>query len=173
MRKTSLVVVSVVGVALMLGGCALLNPETPRDSNGRVTESAVISAQDLLKGDCFTFNSADGGVVEQVTVMPCAQPHEYIVIGQGKLSLSAVTSAGSLQNAVSAACKPDFDAFKAAIKGDTRPKQEFIVFSESDKPGANQRYSCVSTDPDHNFSSPSTNPDQNSIPATPEPTPTP
>lgn len=162
MQKTLLMVVSTIGVALLLGGCSLLNPGAPRDSEGRVTENTVISARDLLDGDCFTFNSADGGVVGEVTVMPCTESHAYIIIGHGKLSPATVSSAGSLQNAVSAACKTDFDTFKAAVKGDTKPKQEFMVFAETDKPASDQLYSCISTDPDQNFIAP-----------TPEPTPTP
>ena len=162
MRKKLLTTISVLSIGLLMSGCSLLDTSTPRGSDGRVTESATISARDLLTGDCFTFNSADGGIVEQVTVMPCSEDHDYIIIGQGNLPWRDVTTAGSLQNAVSAACAPEFDAFKAAILGTTRPKQEFMVFPESDTPNSDQLYSCMSTDPDQNF-----------IPPTPEPTPTP
>lgn len=163
MRNKLLAIISIVGIGVMMGGCSLLDSGTPRDSDGRVTESAVIPARNLVKGDCFTFNSADGGVVEQVTVMPCAETHDYIIIGQGALAPSTVTSAGSLQNAVSVACVRDFDAFKAATQGDIRPKQEFMVFPETDEPDSNQLYSCMSTDPDQNFIPPE---------PTPEPEPT-
>ena len=162
MRRTLLVFVSVVGFALMVSACSLLNPGPPRDSAGRITEVTTMSAQSLLNGDCFSFNSADGGVVEQVTVMPCSQDHDYLVIGQGNLTWRDVSAAGSLQNAVSVACATDFDAFRAAVKGDTRPKVEFLVFPETDEPSSDQLYSCVSTDPDQNF-----------IPPTAEPSPAP
>lgn len=164
MRKAPLVVVSAIGLVFLLGGCSLLTSGTPRGSDGRVMESTIISARDLVEGDCFTFNSADGGIVEQVTVMPCSEDHDYIIIGQGNLAWRTVTEAGSLQNAVSTACAPNFGIFKAAIKGDVRPKQEFMVFPETDEASADQIYSCMSTDPDQNF-----------IPAaqTPEPTPEP
>jgi hypothetical protein len=148
MRRKLLTAVSVIGVGLVLGGCSLLNPGPPRDSDGKVTESTVISARDLLDGDCFTFNSADGGVVAEVTVMPCSLNHEYLVIGQGTLTTGDVSSAGSLQNAVSVACAGTFDTFKSTVTGDTRPKQEFLVFPETDKPDSDQLYSCISTDPD-------------------------
>ncbi len=148
MNRKLLAATAIAVIGLVLGGCSLLNPGPPRDSAGRVTESTTISARDLLDGDCFTFNSADGGVVAEVTVMPCAQPHDYLVIGQGSLTSADVTSAGSLQNAVSAACSPAFEAFKAAVKGDARPKQEFLVFPETDEPDSDQLYSCIATDPD-------------------------
>ncbi|MBX3092524.1 MAG: hypothetical protein KF801_08430 [Cryobacterium sp.] len=152
MRRKLLVMASVMSVGLVLGGCSLLNPGPPRDSDGRVTESTTISARDLKDSDCFTFNSADGGIVDQVTVMPCALNHEYIVIGQGKLTPADVSTAGSLQNAVSAACSTIFDTFKAGVKSETRPKQEFLVFPETDKSDSDQLYSCISTDPDQTAS---------------------
>ena len=162
MRTTLLKAFSVLSIGVLLGGCSLLDTSTPRDNDGRVTESSTISARDLLKGDCFSFNSADGGVVEQVTVMPCAEDHDYIIIGQGNLSWRDVTTAGSLQNAVSASCASDFEVFTAATQGDTRPKQEFMVFPETDEQHSDQLYSCMSTDPDQSF-----------IPTEPDPTATP
>ena len=104
MGRHLLAAVSVVSVGLILGGCSLLNSGPARDDGGRVTGSSTISAQDLKDGDCFTFNSADGGIVDKVTVMPCAVKHDYLTIGQGTLTPGDVTKAGSLQNAVSAAC---------------------------------------------------------------------
>ncbi|GAA3750240.1 hypothetical protein GCM10022239_26930 [Leifsonia bigeumensis] len=149
MRRSTLSAgIAVLAIAGLVSGCSLLNPGPPRDDDGRVTESTTISARDLHEGDCFTFNSADGGVVAEVTVMPCSLQHDYLVIGQGTLTASDVTSAGSLQNAVSVACADTFEVFKAAITGDTRPKQEFLVFAETEEADADQLYSCISTDPD-------------------------
>lgn len=164
MRRNLLIAGSVLGVAVLLVGCSLLDSGPERNSQGRVTESVTIPARDLVKGDCFTFNSADGGIVEQVTVMPCSDTHDYIIIDQGNLPWRTVSEAGSLQNAVSAACAPEFELFKAAIKGDTRPKQEFMVFPESDEASADQRYSCISTDPDQNFIPPEPTPEPTTEP---------
>ncbi len=140
--------VAALGVVTLVAGCSLLNPGPPRGDDGRVTESATISARDLHNGDCFTFNSADGGIVAEVTVMPCSLQHDYLVIGQGYLTVSDIAATGSLQNAVSVACTIPFETFKASVTGDTRPKQEFLVFPETDEPDADQLYSCISTDPD-------------------------
>ena len=148
MRRGLLTVGTMLGVGLMLGGCALLNPGPPRGDDGRVTESATISARDLHDGDCFTFNSEDGGIVAEVTVMPCSLKHDYLVIGQGTLTSADISTAGSVQNAVSTACATTFDEFKAAVTSDTRPKQQFLVFAKSDAADADQLYSCISTDPD-------------------------
>ncbi len=147
-RRVLPAVLAGVGVVVLVGGCSLLNPGPPRGDDGRVTESTTISARDLLKGDCFTFNSADGGIVAEVTVMPCALEHDYLVIGQGYLTATDIAATGSLQNAVSVACTVPFETFKAGTKSETRPKQEFLVFPESDEPDADQLYSCIATDPD-------------------------
>lgn len=148
LRRTLSAAIAVLGFAVLVSGCSLLNPGPPRDNDGRVTESTTISGRDLHDGDCFTFNSADGGVVAEVTVMPCSLRHDYLVIGQGTLAASDVASTGSLQNAVSVACSDTFAEFKATVTGDTRPKQEFLVFAESDEANADQLYSCISSDPD-------------------------
>lgn len=149
MRRRALpAVIAGLGIMVLVSGCSLLNPGPPRGDDGQVTESTTISARDLLKGDCFTFNSADGGIVAEVTVMPCALEHDYLVIGQGYLTATDIAATGSLQNAVSVACAVPFEAFKAGMQGDTRPKQEFLVFAESDEADADQLYSCISTDPD-------------------------
>jgi hypothetical protein len=139
---------TMLSASLLLGGCSLLNGGVPRDDSGAVTESATISARDLHTGDCFTFNSADGGIVAEVTVMPCGQKHDYLVLAQGTLKVSAITAAGSLQNAVSAACAETFTTFKAASTGEVKPKQEFLVFPKTDEADSDQQYSCISTDPD-------------------------
>lgn len=148
MRRAPLILtLSLVTAGTMLGGCSLLSSGPTRDSQGQVTESATLSARELLVGDCFTFNSADGSVVSEVTVVPCADDHVYTVLDQGALSTAEVTSAGSLQNAVSVACSAPFAAFKEANTSDTKPKQEFLVFPETDEADADQLYSCIATDP--------------------------
>lgn len=164
--KIATVFASVVGVTVLLSGCSIFNPGPPRDENGRVTEATKISARDLKDGDCFTFNSADGSIVDDVTVMPCAEKHAYLVIAQGTLTQAEISSSSSLQDAVSAACNEPFDRFKDTVKGDTRPEQQFMVFPETDQENSDQKYSCISTDPDQAAN------DTGSV-ETPAPTPAP
>lgn len=133
-------------VAGMLTGCSLLGNGPTRDSDGRVTEAATISARELQTGDCFTFNSPDGSVVAEVTIVPCTQSHEYLVLEQGSLKPADISSAGSLQNAVSSACSDTFTAFKTASTAQPKPTQEFLVFPKTDKPTSSQLYSCIATD---------------------------
>ncbi len=165
--KAATALTAMAGVSILLAGCSLLNPGPPRDDNGRVTAATTISARDLLKGDCFSFNSADGSVVAEVTVTPCVNAHDYLVIAQGTLTPAQIASASSLQDAVSSSCAEPFAEFKAAVKSETRPEQQFLVFPESDEEDSDQNYSCISTDPDQAANAPA----ESGESATPEPTP--
>jgi len=140
---------SIVGIAATLSALSLLTGcsalfGTPRDENGRVTETSVIGSTDLLVGDCFSF--VDGSNNSEAEVTPCENDHAYIVIGQGELSSSEVDSAGSLQNAVSAACADPFADFKAAAAEGTKPDQEFIVSTKEVDGKDVTSYHCVATD---------------------------
>lgn len=143
--KRVLSAMAAVSIGLILAGCAA---GTPRDDNGRVTEAATISARDLMPGDCFSFNSPDGSTVGEVTVVPCSDDHDNIVLDEGILSRGDISDAGSLQNAVNAACETAFTDFKTASTFETRPEQTFMVFPLDDKDtDGDQVYTCVSTDP--------------------------
>jgi len=132
----------VAATALALAACGLLGPS--RGDDGRVTETSVIPSKTLLVGDCFTF--VDGSDHAQSTVTPCSQDHAYIVIGQGDLSAAEISTAGSLQVAVSGACSDVFAQFKAAAAEGTKPEQEFIVNVETKDGVDTTHYSCVATD---------------------------
>jgi hypothetical protein len=143
--KRVLSALAAVSIGLVLAACAS-GPQ--RDDSGRVTESATISARDLMPGDCFSFNSPDGSTVGEVTVLPCSDDHDNIVLDEGVLSRGDISDAGSLQNAVNAACETAFTDFKIASTFETRPEQTFMVFPLDDKDAdGDQVYTCVSTDP--------------------------
>lgn len=143
--RSTIALAVVITATLTLSACSLLGLDgPPRGDDGRVTEATVIPSTQLLDGDCFSF--VEGSDHNKATVMPCADDHQYIVIGQGELSTAEIDKAGGLQNAVSAACKDSFEAFKAAAAEGVRPEQEFIV-SQVEKDGETlSAYSCVATD---------------------------
>lgn len=141
-RPALLLVGAVAAIATLAGCTALFGP--PRDADGRVTETTTIRSTTLLEGDCFTF--VEGTDLSEVDVTPCAEPHAYIVIGQGELTESQISADGGLQNAVSASCAEDFAVFKEAAAEGVRPEQEFIV-STTERDGATiTLYLCVATD---------------------------
>ena len=162
-NRVLLLAIAVVATSGMLAGCSLLNPGPPRGADGQVTKATKISAQDLKTNDCFSFNSADGSVVSEVTVKPCTEKHDYIVIAEGTLTQAEIATSSSLQDAISAACSGPFEKFKSGVKSETRPEQQFMAFPDSDKPDANQSFYCLTTDPDQSANSTPTV-------STPEPT---
>lgn len=143
--RTTFAIATVLASALALTGCSLFGPSgPPRGDDGQVTETTVIKSTQLLEGDCFTF--VEGSNANDAEVTPCSKDHQYVVIGQGSLSQSEVDSAGGLQNAVSAACKDTFEAFKAEAAEGVRPEQEFIVSQVTEDDVVTTNYSCVATD---------------------------
>jgi len=129
---------------LLLSSCGLLGPN--RDADGRVTETTVIGSTQLLEGDCFSF--VEGSNLAEASVTPCANPHDYIVIGTGELDAATVDSAGGVQNAVNEACADSFAAFKETVAEGVRPTQEFIVATEDRDGEQVTLYSCLATDTD-------------------------
>lgn len=145
MRAAATIVLRVViacGVTT-LAGCSLFGPD--RDENGRVTTPTEIDSTTLLRGDCFSF--VDGTELARATVTPCLRPHTYLVIGAGTLGTSEVDKAGGLQNAVSAACTPSFEAYKNRAPDGAKPEQQFIVSPQETDGKQFTLYLCVATTP--------------------------
>ncbi len=71
------------------------------------------------------------------------------MIGQGELTHPTVDAAGSMQNAVSAACaEATFDTFKAAAAEGSKPQLQFLVAQtwRARRRGNWSAYSCVAAD---------------------------
>ena len=127
---------------LLLSGCSLLGPT--RGEDGRYTEPVEINSADLAEGDCFTF--LEGTNLSKSTVVPCADAHEYKVIGEGTLDAAAIDSAGGKQNAVNAACDEPFAAFKETVAEGVKPEQQFITAQVVVEEVELTKYSCLATD---------------------------
>jgi len=138
--RTAAVILTVLASTLALTGCNAVAPT--RDADGRVVATISMPSTEMVVGDCFSF--VDGSNHAMASVTPCAEEHSYIVIGQGSLTEQAVTDAGSMQNAVSAACTEPFGTFVATVTEGTKPEQEFIVSKPEDSKATN--YSCLATD---------------------------
>lgn len=140
--------ITLLAGAMLLSGCSLLDalydPGPSRDADGNITETKVVPATTLRVGDCFSF--FDDGTLVDVTAIPCSEQHTYIVIGQGELTQKEVDAAGGMQNAVSAACAPDYEVFKAAAAEGVRPELEFLVANLEHDGQTWSAYSCVATD---------------------------
>jgi len=134
---------AVVG-ALLLGGCSALLPEVygpERGPDGRVAEATEAAATFLTVGDCFGFPVE--GDLARVTLVPCAQSHDWEVIAQGDLTLREEKELG-VQNAVSGHCADPFAAFEAA-NADGAPWQQFLLSEAKRGERTVTVYTCVAT----------------------------
>lgn len=131
----------------LLAGCSMFSFGPERGDDGQVLERSELAARDLVVGDCFDFDSPDGSTVAEVIVIPCDEPHNYVILQQGALAAGDIKSRG-LQTVVSEACEATFEAFKDVNTADERPRQQFLLFPLDDnRPDGDHNYSCAATDP--------------------------
>lgn len=149
-RPTSrrlLTTAALAATAALLAGCAMFDFGPERGDDGQVLERSELAARDLVVGDCFDFDSPDGSTVSEVIVIPCDQPHNYVILQQGSLAAGDIKSRG-LQTVVSEACEATFEEFKDVNTADERPRQQFLLFPLDDnRPDGDHNYSCAATDP--------------------------
>jgi len=144
MHRFTIVVALAVG-ALALTGCSALLPEVygpARGDDGQVVEVSEAAATFLQREDCFAFTTE--GDLSRVTISPCSQPHDWVVIEQGDLTLREEKETG-IQNAVSAKCAEAFAAFEAAAPEGSDPWQQFLL-SEAERDHRTVTvFTCVAT----------------------------
>lgn len=147
-RTRTLLAAAILPLALVVSGCSMFEFGPERGDDGQVLERSELAARDLVVGDCFDFDSPDGSTVAEVIVIPCGEPHNYVVLQQGTLAAGDIKSQG-LQNVVSTACEATFETFKDASTAVDRPRQQFLLFPLDDnRPDGDHNYSCAATDPD-------------------------
>lgn len=138
---------ALTAAAALLAGCSMFSFGPERGDDGQVLERSELAARDLVVGDCFDFDSPDGSTVAEVIVIPCDEPHNYVILQQGSLAAGDIKSRG-LQTVVSEACEATFEAFKDVNTADERPRQQFLLFPLDDnRPDGDHNYSCAATDP--------------------------
>ncbi len=71
------VATAVVVLAVLLAACS--DDGIERDADGTVTQSGSISVYDLQLGDCIEVPADVAEELEQVTVLPCDDPHTHEV----------------------------------------------------------------------------------------------
>jgi hypothetical protein len=149
MRRVTLGSIALAVASAVLASLAACSmPGTvPRESiTGQVTDRALIAAAQLLPGDCFSPSSANSDLAK-VEIIPCADMHDYVVLDQGNLSAEDILTAGTLQNAVSAACADTFATFVETLAEGITSTQEFMVMPNTVDGVVTQAYSCIATMP--------------------------
>ena len=141
---------ALVLVAAALTGCAQINgflhdsfPDQfgpLRGDDGRVATAIEAHSYYLETGDCFDF--PDPEVRTEVRLVPCADEHEFEVIGQGTITLQEEKTQG-LQVAASAKCAEPFEEFRANAPAGSRPDQEFLISEQKSGDRTVTEYVCA------------------------------
>lgn len=103
---------AIVVATLALCGCAT---QGPRNSAGEVTAPAPADAFSLQVGDCT--GPLTTGTVEQVKLMPCAEPHYWEVFGATELGGDEFPGAGKVQDLAEEFCNAGFKEFVGVSVG--------------------------------------------------------
>jgi hypothetical protein len=133
-----IVLATLVAATLALSGCDVLAPT--RDTAGGIIGAVEMPSTDAWVGDCFTF--VEGSNLAYATVVPCTDPHTYLVIGTGTLTERRIAYFDSLQIAVLTACKDRLGLY--AAQQETDPIPEYIVSKKKRRDGREvTHYSCL------------------------------
>ncbi|GAA0805845.1 septum formation family protein [Spirilliplanes yamanashiensis] len=90
--------------ALLIGiGAAIAIAQSPdRDADGALTSGGTAAVTELRAGDCL--NGAREGMVTDVSVVPCAQPHDAEVVGVHTMTGAAFPGAAAVEQAATEEC---------------------------------------------------------------------
>lgn len=105
-RRTRLAL-AVVVFATAGAGCA--TPAGPRNPSGEVTATAGVDVFSLQVGDCT--GPVTTGTANQLTLIPCEQPHSWEVFAATELEGEEFPGAGEVQDLAEEFCNAEFKAF--------------------------------------------------------------
>ncbi|MEZ5410974.1 MAG: septum formation family protein [Acidimicrobiales bacterium] len=98
-----------VAVLVALAGCGSDRGEPPRDSTGQVLAPTTVDALDIHLADCF--NNPGVESVEEVMVVPCAEPHDFEVFHSFQLADGPYPGDDKVQDEWFKGCLAEFEAF--------------------------------------------------------------
>jgi len=97
-------------LTLTLGACSLLeNGDAKRDSSGVATESSKADAFKVKVGDCL--EKPDGSEVQDVTIIPCPQDHDFEAFAATNLEDSAYPGDAVITQKSEDFCSKEFATF--------------------------------------------------------------
>lgn len=82
-----------------------------RDATGSIIESGNASVFDLRTGDCFDDDPDGATQVEEVPVVPCAEPHDNEVFSSFQSTLAVYPGREEMLDAAAADCYDRFSGF--------------------------------------------------------------
>ncbi len=101
-------IVGAAGVVVLIG-CGSERAEPPRDSTGQVLAPTAVYALDIHVADCF--NSPGAESVEQVTVVPCGEPHDFEAFYSFQLDDGPYPGDDAVQKQWFDGCLAQFESF--------------------------------------------------------------
>jgi len=107
-RSFTKLAVGAVALAV-LAGCGSTNAEPERDSTGQVLAPTTVDAIDIHLADCFNNPGAES--VEEVMVVPCAEPHDFEVFHSFELEDGHYPGDDAVQEEWFKGCLAEFEAF--------------------------------------------------------------
>jgi Septum formation len=110
-RRTSLAAAAILcTLSLALGGCSLIGSgDAKRDPSGVPTESSKADAFKVKVGDCM--EEPDGSEVKDVTIIPCAQAHDFEAFAATKLDGSDYPGDAVVSQKAEDFCGKEFATF--------------------------------------------------------------
>ena len=98
------------GIALLSGCSQLPAPDAKRNESGAIEKEARADAYSIKVGDCL--NDPGEGEINNVSVVPCAQPHELEVFHEFLLAgENYPATAEAMEESVLSTCDPVFKSF--------------------------------------------------------------
>ena len=118
----------------------------PRNSNGDITQSALVDVTSLRAGDCF-LSGADGQDVSMVTATPCSQAHSGQILGFVMMTDSTYPSATDLQNEADSGCTPFWNKVSATALPEDAAQAYLAPATADDFNQGNRKIACVEQSP--------------------------
>ena len=105
----ALVISGIWLVVIIIAAIAAFAMAPERDENGALTSGGTASVTSLKTGDCL--NGIKEGVVTNVAVVPCAEPHDGEVVGVHALTGATFPGTAAVEQAANEECVKLLEAY--------------------------------------------------------------
>ena len=143
-RPASLLGSAVAAGLLVVGLGACSDDEPERDESGSVTEGGDESVFELAVGDCLT-DSATTGVIEDVPVVPCDEPHASEVFHT--FDVADGDFPGDFTADIESGCLPAFEEFVGVAYDQSALEITWLEPTAESWEQGDREVACIVNDP--------------------------
>ena len=141
-----------VGFAMWMSSREEAEKASVRDESGTLIEATSLPASDLRVGDCFQEEHegplpSEPTSVQQVTAVPCDEPHDYEMIHSGFLAGTSYPGREGIAEQVGEACLPVFATFIGTEYEDSELEIGYIYPDEASFGRGAKYLKCYVLDP--------------------------